>query len=124
VTSDAARMVREFHDKLGIPAQDHLDVNAVDPDLGRFRVKLQDSETLELRHAVNARDAVKIADALADIVYAAYGTALTYGIPLDEVLAEVHRSNLTKNPPVNPGGKAVKGPDYRPPNVEEVLGAR
>jgi predicted HAD superfamily Cof-like phosphohydrolase len=117
-------MMREFHEKFDLPAEDHLNLNAVNHDLGRFRVNLQEEETIELRDAVNQRDVVKIADALADIVYTAYGTALTYGIPLDEVLAEVHRSNMTKEPPVTPGGKVVKGPGYQPPNVEDVLRAK
>ena len=40
-------------------------------------------------------DLIGIADALADIVYVVYGTALTYGIDLDSVLREVHRSNMS-----------------------------
>lgn len=38
----------------------------------------------------------RIAGPLADIVYVAYGTAVTYGIDLDMVLAGVHRSNMSK----------------------------
>jgi hypothetical protein len=39
---------------------------------------------------------VAVADALADLSYVLAGTALHYGIPLDEVTAEVHRSNMAK----------------------------
>lgn len=36
-----------------------------------------------------------IARELADLVYAAYGTALTFGIELDDVVKEVHRANVS-----------------------------
>jgi predicted HAD superfamily Cof-like phosphohydrolase len=70
-------------------------------------------------------DIVSIADALADIVYVACGTALTYGIPFDRVFAEVHRSNMTKFGPDGPylraDGKVMKGPDYEPPDIAGCL---
>ena len=62
-------------------------------------------------------DLVGIADALADIVYVVYGTALTYGLDLDAVLREVHRSNMSKlgsdgKPLIRDDGK-VKDDSYR-----------
>ena len=79
-----------------------------------------DEEVQELRDAMAAGDVVGIADAVADIVYVAVGTAVTYGIPFDAVLAEVHISNMTKvNSPAE--AKLVKGPGYRPPDVAGVL---
>lgn len=71
-------------------------------------------------------DHVEVADALADIVYVAYGTALTYGIDLDAVLQEVHRSNMSKlgpdgRPILREDGKVLKGPGYFPPAIGEVL---
>ena len=78
-------------------------------------------EVLELSEAVVAGDAVKIADALGDIVYVAVGTAVTYGIPFDAVLRAVHVSNMTKvNTPDE--AKLVKGPGYVPPDIAGVLG--
>jgi predicted HAD superfamily Cof-like phosphohydrolase len=50
----------------------------------------------EYAAAAAADDVVAVADALADLAYVLYGTALVHGIPLDEVFEEVHRSNLTK----------------------------
>ncbi len=86
-----------------------------------LRAALLAEEVAELGEAIVARDIVKIADALADIVYVAVGTAVTYGIPFDAVFAEVHRSNMTKaNAPDE--AKLVKGPGYEPPRIAELLG--
>jgi len=69
---------------------------------------------------------VGVADALADKEYINHGTALSFGIPLDAVFAEVHRSNLSKLddmglPIFREDGKAMKGPKYQPPNISKVL---
>jgi dCMP deaminase len=54
--------------------------------------------------------------------------AAALGLPLREAFAEVHRSNMTKEPghrigaaKYGPGGG--KGPGYRPPDIESVLAA-
>lgn len=120
MTSDAMRMVIEFHHKYGLPARAMPEV--VEDEWQRdLRLTLQVEETEELVEALQADDLVRTADALADIVYVAYGTALTYGLDLDDALREVHRSNLTKSLPEVPGGKVRKGEDYRPPDLERVL---
>lgn len=80
----------------------------------------------ELIQAVAQRDLVAIADALADIVYVAYGTALTYGVDLDAVLHEVHRANMSKldadgRPIRRADGKVLKSDRYSPPDVAAVL---
>lgn len=114
--SAVAHMLRNFHHKFKLPVSLHPNDN-VPYQQGSFRWRLAHDESLELLDAVSENDLVKIADALADIVYATYGTALVYGIDLDAVLSVVHRSNMTKSLPEVPGGKAVKGPDYEPPAV-------
>jgi predicted HAD superfamily Cof-like phosphohydrolase len=87
---------------------------------------LLSEEVGELRDATATRDIVGIADALADIVYVAYGTAVTYGLDLDAVLAEVHRANMSKldadgRPVLRADGKVLKSARYRPPDVAGVL---
>lgn len=56
----------------------------------------------------------------------AYGTALTYGIDLDAVMQEVHRSNMSKlgsdgKPLIRDNGKVLKSDRYFPPDIESVL---
>lgn len=78
-----------------------------------------DEEARELREAVESGDVVATADALADLAYVVYGSALHFGIDLDAVIAEVHRSNMTKSPAGD--GKAIKGPTYVPPDLTQLL---
>jgi len=75
---------------------------------------------------LGARDMVEVADALADIDYVVCGMAIELGIPHDAVVAEVHRSNLSKlgldgRPIYRADGKVLKGPNYTKPNVAAVL---
>lgn len=72
------------------------------------------------------RDIVAAADALGDIEYVVNGAAAGMGIPLPEVVEEIHRSNMTKlgpdgKPIYREDGKILKGEDYEPPQLEGVL---
>lgn len=73
------------------------------------------------------RDVVAAADALADLSVVTSTLALEAAIPIDPLLDEVHRSNLSKlgadgQPVRDERGKVVKGPNYSPPDVAGVLG--
>lgn len=91
-----------------------------------LRFELIDEEVMELSEAIEKRDIVAVADALTDILYVTYGAFNTFGLPADELLAEVHRSNMTKlgpqgKPVYRADGKVLKPPSYRPPNIQGVL---
>lgn len=79
----------------------------------------------ELIPAMEEENMVEIADALADILYVVYGTAIAYGIPIDEVFDEVHSSNLSKfengSPVRREDGKILKGKNYFKPDIEKIL---
>ncbi len=69
---------------------------------------------------------VEVADALGDLAYVIEGANLEFGIPSEKVLAEIHRSNMSKlgadgKPIYSETGKVLKGPNYSPPNLENVL---
>lgn len=67
-------------------------------------------------------DVVEAADALADLRYVTEGAAVEWGIPLDAVTDEVHRSNMAKvGGPVREDGKILKPPGWTPPDVASVL---
>ena len=124
----AFRCVGAFHSAFGLPVRDRPTAD-IPADEAMLRQALLDEEVDELRAAVRAGDVVAIADALADIVYIACGTAHAYGIDLDAVVAEVHRSNMTKlggdgRPVYRADGKVLKGPAYEPPRVAAILGLR
>lgn len=109
-------MVSDFHD-----AADHLRLRNWDEGLW---LRLLDEEVAELREASEVNDRVKIADAVADIVYVTVGLAINRGLPFDAIFAEVHRSNMTKFiPPVaiREDGKVIKGPNFSPPDIAAIL---
>jgi predicted HAD superfamily Cof-like phosphohydrolase len=76
-----AAAVTEFHEAFNLPLR-LLPGAEIDDALARLRVALLEEEVSELVSASERGDLVGIADALADIVYVIYGTALTYGIDL------------------------------------------
>lgn len=120
----AEQLLRAMHTALNIhagwlPGKPTTDLP---PGLPELRWALIDEEVnRELRPAIEAGDVVAIADACADAVVTIIGTAISYGIPFDAVLAEVHRSNMTKTNPA--GQKLAKGPGYSPPDIAGVLAA-
>tara|TARA_B100000446_G_scaffold56823_1_gene52950 strand:+ start:4226 stop:4699 length:474 start_codon:yes stop_codon:yes gene_type:complete len=82
-------------------------------------------EQLELLTEFNV-DLVEVADALTDINYVTYGAGHTFGIDLNATCEEVHRSNMSKlgadgKPVKDDRGKVLKGPDYSPPDLQQVL---
>ncbi len=123
--SRAAASVGEFHTRFGLHRQARPDAD-VGSRLAALRVSLLEEEVSEFAQATADRDIVESADALADIVYVAYGAAITYGIDLDAVLEEVHCSNMTKlgddgKPIYREDGKVIKPAAFRPPDIRSVL---
>ena len=60
------------------------------------------------------------------MLYVTYGTAALLGIDLPAVFEEVHRSNMSKLGPDGRAvrrhdGKVLKGPSYRPPNLDHLV---
>jgi len=63
---------------------------------------------------------------LADLVYVCYQYAANQMWDLDEALDRVHKSNMSKldedgNPIFRKDGKVLKGPNYAPPNLEDLV---
>lgn len=124
--SRAAAQVAAFHRSFGLPWQRRPNVHDVPANLLRLRETLLEEETAEFVVASHRRDLVGMADALADVVYVAYGTALTLGVDLDALLDEVHRSNMSKldargRPVLRDDGKVLKSPRYHAPDIEARL---
>jgi predicted HAD superfamily Cof-like phosphohydrolase len=120
-----ADMVREFHETFGLLIS-HTPTVDLPSSLVATRRRILEEEVAELSEALEAQDLTSIAKEMADLVYVVYGTAVTYGIDLDAVLSEVHRSNMSKlgpdgSPVLRPDGKVLKGPGYQPPDVQAVL---
>lgn len=85
-----------------------------------LRKRLIMEEAQEACDAIDANDIVLLADGIADSLYVQFGCALTFGIPIEAVFAEVHRSNMTKPKFGQIEGKVQKG-DYSRPRVDRIL---
>jgi predicted HAD superfamily Cof-like phosphohydrolase len=118
--------VSSFHRAFDLPAPE-VPTGHVAPDVRQSREELMREELQELTEAMRAEEVVEIADGLADLLYVVFGTAVVYGIPMDDIFSEVHRSNMTKlgtdgRPVIGEHGKRLKGPDYQPPKLRPLLG--
>ena len=83
-------------------------------------------ELMELNEAIDNDDLVEIADALGDILYVTAQQATMIGMPVDALLREIQRSNLSKlgadgEPIFREDGKVLKGPNFSEPDIAGVL---
>jgi predicted HAD superfamily Cof-like phosphohydrolase len=104
---DALEKLKEFHRVFNCARSEEL--CSPDVEIVALRISLMKEELEETIMAMKSlsltgqpADMAEVADGLADLCYVAIGTAVAYGIPLDQVFEEVHRSNMAK---------AIKCPD-------------
>jgi predicted HAD superfamily Cof-like phosphohydrolase len=96
-----------------------------DGDERVLRMRLLKEEFDEYNQGEYNNDLENIAKELADIIYIVCGTAVSYGIPLDRVFEEVHRSNMAKlvdgKPVRRDDGKILKPEGWTPPDIKSIL---
>lgn len=140
--TNALDMVRTFHKHIGAPAADAPCLLACSPtnakclavDLLKLSlVASQNGDQLSTRLAMALEelsewlfahaqgDLVAAADAWADRLYVLLGDAVAAGMPGEELLSEVHHSNMTKESKTDWPGKGVKGTAYQPPDIRRIL---
>ncbi|MCS0605743.1 hypothetical protein NX794_31745 [Streptomyces sp. LP11] len=124
MSTSPADLVRAFHLAFGLDARSAPE--EVSPELAAHRGELLAEEAAEVAEVAVEGPLDRLAHELADVVYVAYGTALVHGIDLDEVIAEIHRANMSKLGPDGQvarraDGKVLKGEHYRAPDVSAVL---
>lgn len=91
------------------------------------RKEIDQAVAKTLTYLTGDADLVLAADALGDVVIVSHGAAQHFGVPLDEVIREQMRANLSKvdddgRPVFNADGKFIKeGTNYVPPNVALVI---
>ena len=125
--------VRAFHRAFG------LDLDApVTKHLMKLRDTLLEEEINEYDDEVCIRDvdgihvyyknriSPNMIKEMADMLYIIYGTAATFGIDIDTAFNRVHESNMSKlgedgKPIYREDGKALKGPNYKPPTMEDLV---
>jgi len=102
-------MVRQFHKMAGYPAAERIvlriaEAKVILPSQGEFSLQAYlrirnlwcEEEVREIEEAIGDNDVPAIADGLADLIYFAFGTAVTLGIDLQEVFEEVQKANMKK----------------------------
>jgi len=119
-------MVREFHHAFDLARPDRPTLPT--PELAALRSRLLLEEVGEAVQALRVPELTQIAHELADVAYVTYGAAVTAGIELDDVVAAVHRANMSKlgrdGHPVIVDGKVMKGEAYQPPDIAALLAAQ
>tara|TARA_Y100001973_G_C5172338_1_gene319823 strand:+ start:577 stop:969 length:393 start_codon:yes stop_codon:yes gene_type:complete len=87
--------------------------------------EFQEAHGLAFLHIRDLKRREELLKELADLVYVCFQYAAAAGFELDEALARVHISNMTKlvngKPVKNEDGKVVKGPNYQPPYLEDLI---
>lgn len=127
VTRTPLDMVREFATVMGQPLDQPwvVDVHSYPSNnLDALRGLLIHEEYEEFMEAMD--DPVDALKELADLVYVCYGYAATFGWDLDEAVKRVHESNMSKlgddgKPIYREDGKIMKGPNYKKPDLSDLI---
>ena len=83
-----------------------------------------EAEGFLFMHGVNHQE--ECLKELADLVYVCYQYAENMNWFIDEALNRVHESNMSKldedgNPIYRDDGKVLKGPNYKPPDLSDLI---
>lgn len=129
--NDRELKVYEFHEAMGLAINEWPT-----PDLLNLRAKLIIEEAKEVAEALNnlnssvqSKDFAHLIKELADLQYVLSGTIISiFGLEynFDEAYTRVHESNMSKlddegKPIYNEYGKVIKGPNYLPPELEDLF---
>lgn len=119
------KAVQLFHEKFGLGVQQSPVINEA---VAALRHRLMAEENDEYLQAVQEGNLLEVADALGDMLYILCGTILEHGMQevIEEVFAEIQRSNLSKlgpdgKPMYREDGKVMKGPDFVKPDFSHLL---
>lgn len=87
---------------------------------------LIDEEWSEFHEAYHHEPEENQLKELADLVYVCFQYAASQEWDLDEAMRRVHRSNMSKlgddgKPIYRPDGKVLKGPNYEPPTLSDLI---
>ena len=125
--------VKQFHELM------EMEIDApYTPELLALRQKLINEEVAELNIEINSliselqktgtvqkQIKLQMYKELADLQYVLSGMVVALGIPMEEVFARVHKSNLSKlvngKPLKREDGKVLKGPNYHKPDLSDLF---
>ena len=124
-TSFLSEQAKEFRKKYNLKSSADRPTRAVQHKLivEEFKEFLQ-AEGMLFMHGRNHQEAAL--KELADLIYVCYQYAENMGWLLDEAMDRVHKSNLSKlgedgKPIYREDGKVLKGPNYKPPDLSDLV---
>lgn len=118
--------VREFHE---VFCPDAIDAPWSETMM-QLRIRLMREELKEVEDAWDddIYDGYEeaVVKELCDLLYVTYGTLIFLGVDADEAFRRVHQSNMSKldsdgKPIRRADGKVLKGPNYKEPNLEDLV---
>ena len=115
--------LRCFHESFACVANQRPSI--VDKETALLRVKLIVTEAAEVTEAIANEDMTEIFDGLIDLLYVTFGTAVSYGLPIEEGFRQVHENNMSKlgpdgKPLKDASGKVIKPDGYKPIDLSWV----
>lgn len=123
MTKTMFEMVRDFHIAFGQRVGEKPEFPSMKER--SLRMGLMMEEMREYNQAEHNTDITNLAVELADIIYIACGTAVSYGIPLDEVFNAIHEANMSKlvdgKVLKNERGKVIKPEGWKPADIQGIL---
>lgn len=112
--------VRDFHAAFGIPIAHGLTLQ--NDGIRVLRVELIREEFNEFVEALQTQNIVETADALADMLYVIFGAGVSFGMDLENIFNEVHRSNMSKvGGHMRDDGKWIKPDSYSKADIATAL---
>ena len=132
--NDYEKKVAQFHNAFGQTVGE-----PVTPELLALRKDLIAEEVRELFEEIDKSIALlrqnqivpkeiylNMLKEMADVQYVLSGMAVTFGMPLQKVFDRVHETNMSKlgrdgKPLMRADGKILKGPDYHPPTLDDLI---
>mgnify|MGYP003138598601 FL=1 len=120
-----SEQAKEFRTKYNLKSSPDLETRTYQKNLivEEFKEVLEAEGQLWRKSPIPQYETLK---ELADLVYVCYQYAENMGWFLDEALDRVHKSNMSKlgedgKPIYREDGKVLKGPNYKPPNLEDLI---
>ena len=120
-----SEQAKEFRSKYGLSNSHDRIKRSHQKDLiiEEFKEFLE-ADGMLFRHGHNVQ--IECLKELADLVYVCYQYAENMNWFLDEALNRVHLSNMSKldkdgKPIYREDGKVLKGPNYKPPNLSDLI---
>ena len=130
VTCEA--MVASFNKAMGAPVDVKMTVDEVMLRLDLIREEFEEFSTevrsaaWRLSHSKQPDNMENLLKELADLQYVLSGFAVVFGLPLRPAFNRVHESNMSKlgddgKPVMRPDGKVMKGPNYKKPDLKDLV---